>query len=87
MKKRTATFLVALCLASSLSFADSPTDDPLVVTDAYASLRSDQSASVAKNHADKKKTKTCPPQTAQNTVNSENQHAPQNPQTEMSPTI
>jgi hypothetical protein len=88
MKNRTAPFLVALCLVSSLSFADNPMDAPLVVSDPYATVQPAQNASSVKLHGDKKKSKTCP---AQSTVKSQDQKAQQNreiqPQTEMSPSM
>jgi hypothetical protein len=87
MKNRTAAFLLALCLVSSLSFADNPTDAPLVVSDAYAALQPSQGASAVKRHGDKKKDKACPPQTAQSAVKSQEQKAQQHPQTDMSPTM
>ena len=57
MKTRTATFALALCLVSSLSFAESAVDAPLVVSDPYATAQSDQSTSVAKRKSDKKRKK------------------------------
>jgi hypothetical protein len=64
MKTRTAVFAIALCLVSSLSFADSAVDAPLVVSDPYATVQPEQSASPAKHKRDKKKTNLCPPQQA-----------------------
>ena len=92
MKNRTAAFVLALCLASSMSFADSVMDAPLEVSDAYAAIQPAESASEVKRPRDKKKNHTCPPQqTAPSAVESPHQEAQQNreirPQTDMSPTM
>jgi hypothetical protein len=88
MKSRTAAFVLALCLASSMSFADSVMDAPLEVSDAYAAIQPPRSANAVKRHRNKKKNNTCPPQAE---VKSQRQEAQQNrkvpPQTDMSPTM
>ena len=67
MKTRTAAFALALCLISSMSFADSTTDAPLTVSNPYAGdVQPAQSANTAKPQNDKKKNKCKSQQTAQN---------------------
>ena len=92
MKIRTATFLLALCLVSSLSFAGEGTDAPLVVSDPYATVQPDQDASTAKVHREKKNKNACPPQqAAQSAVKNQRQEAKQDraiqTQTYTSPTM
>jgi hypothetical protein len=68
MKNRTV-FALAICLVSSLSFADNGTDAPLVVSNPYATVQADQRANVVKRHSEKKKSNTCvPKETAQSTI-------------------
>jgi hypothetical protein len=72
MKTRTAAFALALCLLSSLSFADSATDAPLTVSDPYAAAVQPNSSagsssvglSAAQSLNNKKKTKKCATQQA-----------------------
>jgi hypothetical protein len=79
MKNRTV-FALALCLSNTMSFAYNGTDAPLVVGDPYSTVQQDQSASAVRHHRDKKKTNSCPPQTAQSAVKSPQRKAKEYPE-------
>ena len=90
MKNRTTAFLMALCLVSAFSLAQSDTDAPLTVSDPYATnAQPDSKMSTVKHHGEKRKD-DCPTQpTDQNKgQHQEAQQSRQNPpQADMPPTI
>jgi hypothetical protein len=59
MKSRTASFLVALCLANTLAFADSPTDAPLAMTSPYADSQQAKGAGSAQQPRNQHKRANC----------------------------
>ena len=91
MKTRTAAFVLALCLISSMSFAESATDAPLAVSDPYAgAVQPAQSTNTAKPHNNKKKNKCKAQQTAQTKDKKQQEEQPYHEtpsQTDMGPSM
>jgi hypothetical protein len=76
MKTRTASFLMALCLANTLVFADSPTDSSLAATTPYADAQQANSAESTREPRNKNKKGNCPQQTAKTEPRSDQPKVP-----------